>query len=461
MFEQNQSNQLNQGAPTPPPKPDPTAGLQGPTPISIDALTSPIADGKADKVKETEPALAPENAEIYYMPDTFRKNNAVAGKQTNIPGVWVLIITVVLLLLLGGGLVLYWVQPSFLSGIFGGEAPAPVPIPEDLVTPSNTIQPLSTEETTTTQGAPKETYLAFQRELAGATTVEAFLEVYLKYGTQAKYDLLVAEKSRLEDAGLTTNMLDRLRALGSPILDGTEDISQITSETEATLTIVKTNNRDSGTVTLVLENNVWKISEEQWTNTSIGGEEGGAIQSGTDSDNDGLTDKEEVVLGTNINAIDSDGDTYADLVEVSNGYNPAGEGKLSDNQQLGTYVNTTFNVSFLYPLAWQQKVASTDDSVILTAPDEQFIQVLVQPNTERQDILSWYKKTFDVETIPTSQLFTTSNWDSVRTPDGLTAYITNKDKSYIFIITYNLTNSRVLNYKQILDLMLRNFTFRV
>lgn len=460
MFEQNQLNSVNQGASTPSPKPDPTAGLQSQAPISIDTLTSPASETNINKTKDAEPTLAPENAEIYYMPDTFRKNNAVAGKQTNIPGVWVLVITVILFVLLGGGLVLYWLQPTFLNNIFGGEAPAPVPIPEDLVNPTSTVQPLPTEDAVTSQGVPKETYLALQRELASATTVESFLEVYLKYGTQAKYDMLVAEKTRLEDAGLTTNMLDRLRALGSPILDGTEDISQITSETEATLTIVKTNNRDSGTVTLVLENNIWKISEEKWSNSSVNEGVAGEIQPGTDSDNDGLTDKEEIALGTNMDAIDSDGDTYADLVEISNGYNPAGEGKLSENQYLDTYVNTTFNFSFLYPVSWQQKVSSADDSLILTAPDEQFIQILVQPNTEREDILSWYKKTFDVETIPTNQLFTTSNWDSVRTPDGLTAYITNKDKSYIFIMTYNLTNSRVLNYKQILDLMLRSFTFR-
>jgi lipoprotein-anchoring transpeptidase ErfK/SrfK len=41
-----------------------------------------------------------------------------------------------------------------------------------------------------------------------------------------------------------------------------------------------------------------------------------------DSDHDGLSDAVELSLGTNINAIDTDGDTYDDGDEVANGFNP-------------------------------------------------------------------------------------------------------------------------------------------
>lgn len=48
-----------------------------------------------------------------------------------------------------------------------------------------------------------------------------------------------------------------------------------------------------------------------------------------DTDGDGLTDREEFrVFGTDPKNPDSDGDTYIDGVEVKNGYNPKGEGKL-------------------------------------------------------------------------------------------------------------------------------------
>lgn len=54
-----------------------------------------------------------------------------------------------------------------------------------------------------------------------------------------------------------------------------------------------------------------------------------------DSDNDGLTDMEEIIYGTDSQNPDSDGDGYKDGAEVDNGYNPLGPGKLdSDNDGL-------------------------------------------------------------------------------------------------------------------------------
>lgn len=47
-----------------------------------------------------------------------------------------------------------------------------------------------------------------------------------------------------------------------------------------------------------------------------------------DNDNDGLSNAEEVVYGTDLNNPDTDGDGYLDGIEVENGYNPLGEGKL-------------------------------------------------------------------------------------------------------------------------------------
>jgi hypothetical protein len=48
----------------------------------------------------------------------------------------------------------------------------------------------------------------------------------------------------------------------------------------------------------------------------------------TDSDGDGLSDLRERAMGTDRFNPDSDGDGYADGIEITNGYNPAGEGEL-------------------------------------------------------------------------------------------------------------------------------------
>lgn len=49
-----------------------------------------------------------------------------------------------------------------------------------------------------------------------------------------------------------------------------------------------------------------------------------------DSDEDGLSDEEERKLGTHPNVADTDGDGYDDGTEVKGGYNPLGEGRLTE-----------------------------------------------------------------------------------------------------------------------------------
>ncbi|MBI5037622.1 MAG: calcium-binding protein [Candidatus Kerfeldbacteria bacterium] len=48
-----------------------------------------------------------------------------------------------------------------------------------------------------------------------------------------------------------------------------------------------------------------------------------------DTDNDGLTDVQEGVWGTDILNPDTDGDGFLDGTEVQNGYNPNGTGALN------------------------------------------------------------------------------------------------------------------------------------
>lgn len=56
-----------------------------------------------------------------------------------------------------------------------------------------------------------------------------------------------------------------------------------------------------------------------------------------DTDEDGLTDSEETTYGTEIDNPDTDGDGYKDGEEVDNGYNPAGEGRLDQEEMIFTY----------------------------------------------------------------------------------------------------------------------------
>lgn len=53
-----------------------------------------------------------------------------------------------------------------------------------------------------------------------------------------------------------------------------------------------------------------------------------------DFDQDGLSDKEEKKYGTNYKIADTDGDGYSDWEEIQNGFNPLGDGKMSNTPNI-------------------------------------------------------------------------------------------------------------------------------
>lgn len=53
----------------------------------------------------------------------------------------------------------------------------------------------------------------------------------------------------------------------------------------------------------------------------------------SDADNDGLDFLNEIINNTNPNKFDTDGDSYADLQEVNDGFNPAGDGKIENYEE--------------------------------------------------------------------------------------------------------------------------------
>lgn len=437
----------------------------GPVPVNTNAKTDASGVNKDIKTQAavspqaagTKPAL--ENTDIYYMPENFQKNNQVAGRSMNVSGVLVLVLGIVFLIILGGGLYIYFVKPDLLSNLLGRSQPAPVvnqtQIPTQVAKPEVKLPETKIRPT----GSPKDAYLAFRSELELADTVDKYIAVFTRYGAKSKQEKLANQKSNLESIGGQGEILTALRGTPVPALDGTENITEDITDQRAVLTVTKTSGRNVGTVTFLPEDGQWKVSDEVWLeNNSNTESETSTPVAAKDDDEDVLSNLEETLLGTNPNANDSDTDGYKDGEEFNNGYNPAGVGKLSANASLGTYLNTTFNFSLLYPVKWDRNIASTDDSVIFTAPNKQFIQILIQPNSNQEEIVNWYKKTFNVTTIPNTQLAINETWDGVKAPDGLTVYLTNKDKNYIFVLTYNLASNKVLEYKSIFDMMVRNFT---
>jgi len=177
-----------------------------------------------------------------------------------------------------------------------------------------------------------------------------------------------------------------------------------------------------------------------------------------DSDQDGLTDKEEMLLGSDPNQVDTDGDGYNDLAELLNLYNPLGKDKLIDNPNIGLYRNETYKYSTLYPKSWLQTINGGEDSIMFRSADNHFIQIITQPNSQKQKIQDWYKEQFGVEIIDETAIITGNNWYGITSGDGLIVYLADLKKNYLYTITYNPGESSVLEYKNIFQAMVKSFT---
>jgi hypothetical protein len=176
-----------------------------------------------------------------------------------------------------------------------------------------------------------------------------------------------------------------------------------------------------------------------------------------DSDGDGLSNDEEEALGTNPNEADSDGDGYSDLAEIQNAYDPTGPGRLDESSFLIRYNSPVADYSFLYPASWSLDTSNNDYTVLISAPDNSFIQVSVQPNIKMQNISAWYEDTVSKETLTYEQIERGTGWEGVLGEDDFYFYLTNEKRTYIYVISYIPVISKRLVYSNIFQLAIDSF----
>ncbi len=197
-------------------------------------------------------------------------------------------------------------------------------------------------------------------------------------------------------------------------------------------------------------------SDELIMNEELNGKQGTDLPPLLDTDNDGLNDEEEQVLGTNASLADSNGNTYTDLVEINNGYDPVVSGKLNENPNLEKYVNKTLLYEMLYPKSWLANSLTGDATITFTAPDDSIIQVSVQDNSDHQSILGWYGTSFPDATITYEKLKSTPNWDGIFGANGLNFYLTDKKRNTVYIISYIPSVDGRVAYPNIFNLMINS-----
>lgn len=181
-------------------------------------------------------------------------------------------------------------------------------------------------------------------------------------------------------------------------------------------------------------------------------------QNATDSDRDGLSDLEELVLGSSPNSDDTDGDGYTDRLEVISLYDPASKSRIIESVNVEEYSNDKYEYNVFIASVWTVDSISGEDSLIVSLGKDQYIQIIAQDNVNEQSIDEWYKEIFEVDEIKDSQVYKKGNWSGVIADSRLTYYLEHPSKKYFITINYEIGDDNTLYYKNIFDMMLASIS---
>lgn len=180
------------------------------------------------------------------------------------------------------------------------------------------------------------------------------------------------------------------------------------------------------------------------------------LTSSKDTDNDGLSDAEELVLLTDSEKMDSDADGYSDLSELKKMYNPAGKGNIEQNPKIKKFINFKKGYNLYYPEAWAISEIESGDSAIFKISDMQFVQVITTENSKGQTLDDWYKEQIQVKEIKNDQRIEKRGWSVIKSQDGLVYYLSNILSNSFFTINYSVGENPSAHYRNIFDLMLNS-----
>lgn len=172
-----------------------------------------------------------------------------------------------------------------------------------------------------------------------------------------------------------------------------------------------------------------------------------------DTDSDGLNDDEEIVLGTDSSKSDTNDNTYPDLLEIRNDYNPAGTGRLAENSNLTRYTDNFFEYSLLYPKDWEFSLMDNNRLLVFYAPDDSLIQVYIQENSSNEDIADWYFRTFPGRELLYDKVKIKDSWEGIENPNSRNVYLTDNNRKNIYIVSYIPAVTDRVVYPNIFNLM--------
>lgn len=174
---------------------------------------------------------------------------------------------------------------------------------------------------------------------------------------------------------------------------------------------------------------------------------------GKDTDSDGMTDAEEMLLNTNPELADTDGDNYPDLDELRKLYNPAGRGKVTDANSTiyKRYTDPTYRY-YLYLPAVSTPTSFQDGSVLFKVGATDFIKISREEDAGNAVLADWYKENQQLAEIDPALFITKKGWSAIKSADGFIVYLQKVGAVGIYVVNYNHGLNNMIEYPNIFDL---------
>lgn len=178
---------------------------------------------------------------------------------------------------------------------------------------------------------------------------------------------------------------------------------------------------------------------------------------GEDNDSDGLSDQEErEVFGTDPNSPNTDRDSFVDLNEALNLFDPAlpSPAMLRDSKKMAVYSNAASGYSMIRPILWTAK-ETADQPVMFNAPSGEFVSVVVVEKSVGQGMMDWYLA--QAPGITSSQVEpykTRQGYDAILSPDRQTAYVDLGNR--VAVVSYNLASQPNVQYRVTFQVMVQS-----
>lgn len=210
---------------------------------------------------------------------------------------------------------------------------------------------------------------------------------------------------------------------------------------------------ESGAVDVTTSGGEFAIGEEV-TETAPSGIEPTSIvppAMGADTDGDGLTNSEELLLGTNPNVVDSDGDSYEDGSELASGYDPAQpQARLDQSTALKTEVIGA--LQFIVPSTWTRSAGPGGSVRIQTGTPASF-SVNQETFASTLSLLDWLVAQYPGSTAADYQSGSNVNAaDVVYSKDKMTSWILFGNT--VYSVRYATNGTGTKDFGALFDLMI-------